>query len=243
MASLRTCTLSLPHTSTQVDVLLAVLANKRTKDLRSSKRKQESLKLAVSEYYLNLVLLQNYQQLNHTGFRKILKKFDKLAQSKRGGRFHKEIVCKSDFWVSKQVDDLILQTETIMIEKLEDGRRRKAMDRLRVPPLEARARRSHWVTLRAGWLMGIILVSIFVVGVAIFYRPSDSWENLTPILRGLRVGFIVTIWFYAFAINTYGWRRGGVNNVLIFEFDPRNFLNFVQLFEVRLVQKLSAVRL
>lgn len=216
----------------EVDVLMAMLANKRTQNLRSSKRKRESLKLALSEYYLNLALLQNYQQLNHTGFRKILKKFDKLARSKRGGRFHKEVVCKSTFWVSKQIDDLILQTETIMIDKLEDGQRRKAMNRLRVPPLESRSQRSHWVTLRAGLFMGIILVSIIVVGVGVFYRPSDSWDNLTPILRGLRVGFIVTIWFYAFAINTYGWRRGGVNNVLIFEFDPRNFLNFVQLFEV-----------
>lgn len=120
-------------TPTQVDVLMAMLANKRTQNLRSSKRKRESLKLALSEYYLNLALLQNYQQLNHTGFRKILKKFDKLARSKRGGRFHKEVVCKSTFWVSKQIDDLILQTETIMIDKLEDGQRRKAMNRLRVP--------------------------------------------------------------------------------------------------------------
>lgn len=41
-------------------------------------RKAQELKLAFSEFYLSLILLQNYQNLNHTGFRKILKKHDKV---------------------------------------------------------------------------------------------------------------------------------------------------------------------
>lgn len=36
------------------------------------------LRLAFSEFYLSLILLQNYQNLNFTGFRKILKKHDKV---------------------------------------------------------------------------------------------------------------------------------------------------------------------
>jgi hypothetical protein len=47
-------------------------------------RKRHDLKLACSEFYLMLVLLQNYQTLNFTGFRKILKKHDKLLQTTRG---------------------------------------------------------------------------------------------------------------------------------------------------------------
>ncbi len=47
-------------------------------------RKRNDLKLAFSEFYLMLVLLQNYQTLNFTGFRKILKKHDKLFQTMRG---------------------------------------------------------------------------------------------------------------------------------------------------------------
>ena len=39
------------------------------------------IKLALSEFYLSLILLQNYQSLNFTGFRKILKKHDKVPQS------------------------------------------------------------------------------------------------------------------------------------------------------------------
>lgn len=41
-------------------------------------RKIHDFKTAFSEFYLSLILLQNYQQLNHTGFRKILKKHDKV---------------------------------------------------------------------------------------------------------------------------------------------------------------------
>lgn len=40
--------------------------------------KISDLKLAFSEFYLSLILLQNYQNLNFTGFRKILKKHDKV---------------------------------------------------------------------------------------------------------------------------------------------------------------------
>lgn len=42
-------------------------------------RKLQELKLAFSEFYLSLILLQNYQNLNFTGFRKILKKHDKVT--------------------------------------------------------------------------------------------------------------------------------------------------------------------
>ena len=44
-------------------------------------RKMQDLKLAFSEFYLSLILLQNYQNLNFTGFRKILKKHDKVGVS------------------------------------------------------------------------------------------------------------------------------------------------------------------
>lgn len=216
----------------EVTVLSAIRGNRRTKRLRSTRNKHHSLKKALSEFYLGLALLQNFQQLNHTGFRKVLKKYDKLAKSRRGKDLFKNRICEAYFWKSKHLADMIEKTETMMIDKLEDGNRSKAMKTLRVPPLESKDVRSHWVTLRAGWLMGVIFVSVVVILVAICLRPGDSWSHVTPTLRGLRIGFILSLWFYAFAINTFGWRKAGVNSVLIFEFDPRNYLNFVQLFEV-----------
>lgn len=219
----------------EIEVLSAARCNKRTQKLRSTRSKHHSLKLALSEFYLSLALLQNFQQLNHTGFRKVLKKHDKLTRSKRGKDLFRNQICEAYFWKSKEVNELIEKTENLMIDKLEDGNRRSAMNRLRVPPLESKDVRSHWATLRAGWLMGFIFVSLIVVSVAIALRPGDSWSHVTPAVRGLRVGLILSLWFYAFGTNTFGWRKAGVNNVLIFEFDPRNYLNFVQLFEVQIM--------
>ena len=216
----------------QVEVLQALRANRRTCTLRSTHKKHQSLKLAVSEFYYSLVLLQNFQQLNHTGFRKVLKKQDKMARSERGKELFKSQICQSYFWKTNKLNDLIESTEAVMIEKLEDGNRSKAMNRLRVPPLEARDVRSHWITLVAGCLMGALAVLVVVAIVLAALRPSGSWAHVDPVLRGLRVGFILTLWFYSFAINTFGWRKAGVNNILIFEFDPRNNLNFVELFAV-----------
>ena len=54
------------------------------KDARKHKRrfrKLHDLKLAFSEFYLSLILLQNFQNLNFTGFRKILKKHDKVSSN------------------------------------------------------------------------------------------------------------------------------------------------------------------
>lgn len=54
-------------------------------------RKLQELKLAFSEFYLSLILLQNYQTLNHTGFRKILKKHDKVSKYSNMVTFLKNI--------------------------------------------------------------------------------------------------------------------------------------------------------
>ena len=53
--------------------------NKERQLKQKTYRKEHELKLAFSEFYLSLILLQNYQTLNHTGFRKILKKHDKVT--------------------------------------------------------------------------------------------------------------------------------------------------------------------
>lgn len=218
--------------SEEVAVLSDLRTNGRTRTLRNTRNKHSSLKKAFSEFYLGLALLQHFQQLNHTGFRKVLKKHDKLTRSDRGKVLFKTKVCDSYFWKSKELPGMVEKIENMMIDKLEDGNRSKAMNKLRVPPLEAKDVRSHWVTLRTGWLMGVIFVSVVVVIVGAALRPGDSWRYVTPTVRGLRVGLILGLWFYAFALNTFGWRNAGVNNVLIFEFDPRNYLNFVQLYEV-----------
>ncbi|XP_021365536.1 xenotropic and polytropic retrovirus receptor 1-like [Mizuhopecten yessoensis] len=74
-------------------------------------RKLHDLKLAFSEFYLSLILLQNYQTLNFTGFRKILKKHDKLMSTQRGMEWRQAHVDAAPFYTNKEVDHLITETE------------------------------------------------------------------------------------------------------------------------------------
>lgn len=56
----------------------ADLVDKNARKQKRGFRKMHDLKLAFSEFYLSVILLQNFQNLNFTGFRKILKKHDKV---------------------------------------------------------------------------------------------------------------------------------------------------------------------
>lgn len=215
-----------------VDTFLNLKSSPKRPSERKIKSTESSLKMAYSEFYLNLSLLQNFQQLNYTGFRKILKKFDKLASSGKGKRFLLENVATADFYTSATVQEMIATAENTMIQKLEGGNRHKAMKTLRVPPLEAKGQASHWDTFKTGLYTGVFALSLVVLCVAAALRPPDSWGDTSALVSGMRGILILVCWFYGFAINTYVWRRRGVNNVLIFEFDPRHNLNYIQLFEI-----------
>lgn len=123
-----------------------LLKDKNNKALNS--RKMHDLKLAFSEFYLSLILLQNYQTLNFTGFRKIFKKHDKLFQTNCGMEWRQAHVDTAHFYTTKEVDHLIKETEQIVTSDLEGGNRQKAMKRLRVPPLGEQP--NTWVTFRVG---------------------------------------------------------------------------------------------
>ncbi|KAL6442743.1 hypothetical protein ACFW04_002670 [Cataglyphis niger] len=223
-----------------------------------STRKLRDLKLAFSEFYLSLILLQNYQNLNHTGFRKILKKHDKLLSVDTGSKWRVECVETSHFYTSKDIDKLIQETEATVTNDLEGGDRQRAMKRLRVPPLGEH--QSPWTTFKVGLFSGsfivlsiavvlsgilhkiyilqtsyyVFIVSLFKISLflAIFH---DSGENLKIAFRLYRGPFLIIEFLFLIGINVYGWRSSGVNHVLIFELDPRNHLSEQHLMELAAV--------
>lgn len=119
-------------------------------------RKVQELKLAFSEFYLSLILLQNYQNLNYTGFRKILKKHDKLLRVDHGAKWRQEHVESSHFFTNKDIDRIINETESVVTNELEGGDRQRAMKRLRVPPLGEQ--QSPWTTFKVGLFSGCFIV-------------------------------------------------------------------------------------
>ena len=142
-----------------------------------SARKMHDLKLAYSEYYLSLVLLQNYQNLNFTGFRKILKKHDKNLETDSGAKWRKENVESAKFYTNKDIEKLISDTEATFINDLEGGDRGKAMKRLRVPPLGYQ--QSPWTTFKLGLFCGafvVLMIAVIISG--IFYDSRYYSKNI-----------------------------------------------------------------
>uniref|UniRef100_A0A3Q3JLD7 Xenotropic and polytropic retrovirus receptor 1a n=1 Tax=Monopterus albus TaxID=43700 RepID=A0A3Q3JLD7_MONAL len=183
---------------------------------RCKHRNIKDLQLAFSEFYLSLILLQNYQNLNFTGFRKILKKHDKILETSRGADWRVAHVEVAPFYTCKKITQLISETEALVTAELEGGDRQKAMKRLRVPPLGAAQPAPAWTTFRVGLYCGVLLVLLVTV-------------VITAICLTLCVLIVV---FFLPGINTYGWRQAGVNHVLIFELNPRNNLSHQHLFEI-----------
>ncbi|KAG8192346.1 hypothetical protein JTE90_002166 [Oedothorax gibbosus] len=191
-------------------------------------RKMHELRLAFSEFYLSLILLQNYQNLNFTGFRKILKKHDKLLGTDCGAKWRQQWVDVAPFYVNKDIDKLIHDTENIVTRHLEAGDRQKAMKRLRVPPLNDQ--QSPWVTFKVGLFSGAFAVLVCAVIIsAVFTNTPDNWRIAVRLYRG---SLLIILFLFLIGINVYGWRTSGVNHVLIFELDPRNHLSEQHLMEI-----------
>uniref|UniRef100_A0A452S9B1 Solute carrier family 53 member 1 n=1 Tax=Ursus americanus TaxID=9643 RepID=A0A452S9B1_URSAM len=198
---------------------------------RVQHRNIKDLKLAFSEFYLSLILLQNYQNLNFTGFRKILKKHDKILETSRGADWRVAHVEVAPFYTCKKINQLISETEAVVTNELEDGDRQKAMKRLRVPPLGAAQPAPAWTTFRVGLFCGIFIVlNITLVLAAVFKLETD--RSIWPLIRIYRGGFLLIEFLFLLGINTYGWRQAGVNHVLIFELNPRSNLSHQHLFEI-----------
>lgn len=191
-------------------------------------RKIQELKLAFSEFYLSLILLQNYQNLNFTGFRKILKKHDKLLSVDLGAKWRVQHVESSHFYINKDIDRLIRETEATVTQDLEAGDRQRAMKRLRVPPLGEQ--QSPWITFKVGLFSGsfiILIVAVILSG--LYHRERTDWRVVYRLYRG---PFLIIEFLFLWGVNIYGWRSSGVNHVLIFEMDPRNHLSEQHIIEL-----------
>lgn len=190
-------------------------------------RKIQDLRLAFSEFYLGLILLQNYQNLNFTGFRKILKKHDKLLSVDYGAKWRCDHVETSHFHTNKDIDRLIQETEARFTQDIERGDRQKAMKRLRVPPLGEQ--QSPWTTFKVGLFSGaFVILLVAVILSSIFHGIDDDWRIASRLFRG---PLLIIEFLFLWGVNVYGWRSSGVNHVLIFELDPRNHLSEQHIME------------
>lgn len=210
---------------------------------------------------MSLVLIQNYQRLNFEGFRKILKKHDKILTAllnaarpneanlsagsleavNSGSNWHVKNVETAAFNTNHDADTLIQQIEGLVTDKLESGDRKRALKRLRVPPLSERT--SNKTSFLLGLWSGAVVVLLAIAAILILFVPRPTGSSIAPLapdgqyswvpaIRLFRGPFLLILFIAGCGFNTWGWRRGGVNHVLIFEIDPRNHLMFMDMLEM-----------
>lgn len=204
--------------------------SEQEREMSKQYKKVNDLKLAFSEFYLSLVLLQNYQNLNYQGFRKIMKKHDKLLKITTGTDWRSRNVDSSPFYADKEIDRLITEVENLVTNELEKGDRTKAMKRLRVPPLAERT--TSWDFFRNGFVSGsfLILMTATIVSSITHGLPKGmKWLDVVRLYRGL---FLLIAFTFLAGINVNGWAKAGVNHVLIFELDPRTHLSHHNMLEI-----------
>ncbi|XP_030385932.1 xenotropic and polytropic retrovirus receptor 1 homolog [Scaptodrosophila lebanonensis] len=187
-------------------------------DVKNKRNKTRKLRFAYSEFYLSLILLQNYQNLNLTGFRKICKKYNKYLKSSAGTLWFEQNVVGAPFTDDRLLQQLINEVEELYIKHLADGNRAKAMAKLRVPPLGQPT--PPGVVFCAGLVLGLFIVGALTCIASYFYF-RDSIQSLMYLYRGQ---FVWILFCFYLTINVKAFQNVGVNHVLIFEIEPRHHL-------------------
>lgn len=178
----------------RINVVVAGKSKATTNFQKEQSKTAQQLKLAFSEFYLNLVLLQNYQQLNSTGFRKILKKHDKLLMNERGLDWRINWVEKSSFFLNCDIESLIMNVEAAVINELEGGDRQAGMKRLKVPPLSEK--QNAGTTFSLGFFLGIFValaVAILLSWFGFHSRPGEPRWVAVRLFRGFFL-FFMLVW-------------------------------------------------
>ncbi|KAG2230138.1 hypothetical protein INT48_001480 [Thamnidium elegans] len=187
------------------------------------------LKKAITEYYRSLELLKSYKVLNQSGFQKILKKFDKTAGWKASGLYTQKIN-KFHWATSHKIDDIMHDTEKLYIDEFAEGHRRRGMAKLRIPEREEHYTPTTW---RTGFYIGLaVALLIRVTQLALDPKVIQELPNLYYNLQIYACFGLPVLFCLGFAINTLVWTRSHINYKFIFEFDPRDNLNYHEFAEL-----------
>ncbi|KAG0210962.1 hypothetical protein BGX28_008670 [Mortierella sp. GBA30] len=213
----------------QDDIVLQEAENRR--EHLNHKVARTRIKAALYEFYRSLEMIKNYKVLNHTGFAKILKKFDKTAGWKASKPYANQKLKPAYFMTSGVIQDLIAETEDVFIDAFEKGHRRRGMAKLRIP--DSKKQTHHLTATRIGLYMGLAAPLLVQALQSAFSQDTPAeipyWDSLLLVYAGL---FLTILFACLFGINMYVWAKSRINYKFIFEFDPRDNLDFHEYFEL-----------
>lgn len=191
---------------------------------------KKRLKKAVVEYYRGLEALNNYRILNLTGFRKAVKKYEKVTQVPAQAAYMKERVEPSAFASGAMVSSMLKETEDLFAARFERGDKKKAITHLRVG---ATQKSHHFSTFRTGVWLGSSIPAT-VTGLIACQRHSTrislhSWDIILFIYSIL---LIPTLLALLVGLNLVVWAKERINYVFIFELNVRSRLDHREYFEL-----------
>lgn len=195
----------------------------KKKIIASYKKKICHLKSAFKELYFNLVLFEQYTQLNYNGFEQILRKHDRMFASTSGRKFYQEHIQTADFYMNLHaIDNLIEGVEHVYTLHFENGNRRKAIEKLQVPSNIYKPS-SPVLDFRVGYELGIFtLLFILVILTGLIKDVDYDWRTVFKLYRS---PLILIIFLFQSGISIIIWKHYKINHVLIFELNPRNNLS------------------
>ncbi|ODV57888.1 Syg1p [Ascoidea rubescens DSM 1968] len=188
---------------------------------------RRQLKLAVLEFYHFTDLVKNYRSLNRVAFRKMIKKFDKLTNSKLLPIYMNK-VNNCYFSSSDVLDNLIPKIEDMYSNNFENGNRKLAIEKLRRKEIP---QTYYFSVFSSGMFLGIalpiLIISIVLGAMKISNNELPEGATLFQIWGGF---LIPCIMYLSFGVNCLVWNYYKINYQFIFEFNTFNCLDYKQFF-------------
>ncbi|KAE9405042.1 hypothetical protein BT96DRAFT_388346 [Gymnopus androsaceus JB14] len=155
---------------------------------------KKKLKKAVIEHYRGLEMLQNYRILNITGFRKALKKFEKVTKIPLQHAYMNERVETSSFASDKKLRSMIDEMEALFASHFTHGDNKRAKAHLRTGGV---TKTHHYSTFRSGLLLGIGIPALISGVVFSFQAETRStipgWDGLLFVYSVLLIPVVFSL--------------------------------------------------
>ena len=184
---------------------------------------RRQLKAAVQERYRELELLKSYRMLNRTGFRKLLKKFDKRLKTNLSATYMAKVDA-SHFASSDVLENMTPKIEDMYSMNFENGNRKVAVEKLRS---NLREDHFYFTVFLTGLLYGIAIpLSIYALYLGLEKTISKEIPAGRYILQIWGGFFMLLLMASLFGVNCIVWHMYKINYTFIFEFNPKTALNY-----------------